>query len=106
MRKEGVRNNWNIDVENPRLTQHFVTLTIHREDGEVFHLARYHDMDFSERGPSQLAAFLDLTKGDVFPISWDVSAFAKGSADALRGLITDVPKERLTRAQIIALAVP
>jgi hypothetical protein len=96
----------NIEVENPRLTQHFVTFAFHREDGEVFHLARYHDVDHSERGPTQLAEFLCLPMGDIFPITWDVSPFANGSPDAVRGVLTDTPQERLSRAQIIALAVP
>ena len=96
----------NVDVENPRLTEHFVTLSFHREDEEVFHLARYHDVDHSQRGPRQLAAFLGLKKKDVFPIIWDVSPFAKGSTDALRGVIEEFPRERLSLDEIIALAVP
>jgi hypothetical protein len=95
----------NVDVDNARVTQHFVTLTFHREDGEVFHLARYHDLDHSERGPTQLAAFLGLPKADVFPISWDVSSFANGSTDAVRGWITEFPQERLSPSQIIALTM-
>ena len=96
----------NVDVTNPRLTEHFVTLSIYRDDGEVFHLARYHDFDFAERGPAQLAAFLRIAKNEVFPITWDVSQYASGVIDALRGSVSENPRQRLTRAEIIALAVP
>jgi hypothetical protein len=96
----------NVEIENPRLTEHFVSLSFHREDGEVFHLARYHDVDYADRGPRQLAAFLGLKKMEVFPLVWDVSAFAQGEREALRGIIAEVPRECLSRSQIIALAVP
>ncbi len=95
----------NVDASNPRLTAHFMTLSVER-GGSWFHLARYHDFDASERGPEQLAAFLDLTVDDVFPISYDLLQHAKGDPKALRGTIQAKPPEVLTRDQIIALAVP
>src|SRR4051812_18481550 len=45
----------NLDVEKAHLTEHFLTFSIYREDGEIFHMARYHDFDSSERGPDALA---------------------------------------------------
>jgi hypothetical protein len=96
----------NIDVTNPRLTKHFVTLSVFDDDGAIFHLARYHDVDAERRGPAQLARFLKMKGKDVFPIAWDVSRFARGVPAALSGVIAAEPPERLTRAQVIALAAP
>ena len=82
-----------------------MTISIER-GGRWFHLARYHDFDANERGPQQLAAFLDLTIEDVFPISYDLLPHVNGDAKALRGVIQAKPNEVLTREQVIALAVP
>ncbi len=95
----------NIDAENPRLTAHFLTLSVEHQ-GRWFHLARYHDPDYKKRGPGHLAAFLELAVNEVFPVSYDLRKFAKGHPLALRGAIPKEPKEKLTRDQIIALAVP
>ena len=95
----------NVDVTNPRLTQHFITLSV-LSGGLWFTMARYHDYDASERGPVALAAFLGLQVDEVFPVSYDISQFSLGDSGALVGLIEKEPRERLTRAQIIALAVP
>lgn len=95
----------NIDSKNPRLNQHFLTLSIERE-GRWFHLARYHDHDFRERGPEQLARFLGLAVDEIFPITYDIRSLTLGDPDALTGAVTEEPSERLTQAQLIALAVP
>jgi hypothetical protein len=95
----------NIDLSNPRLTQHFLTLSIHRK-GKWFTMARYHDHDVAKRGPKALAAFLHLPSNDVFPITYDLSGLAVGSSSALVGIIAVQPIEKLTRAEIISLAVP
>jgi len=95
----------NIDVSNPRLSEHFVTLSLERA-GQWFHLARYHDPEYAERGPEALARFLGLPLDDVFPISYDVRQYANGQEAALVGKVLKEPRERLTRAEIIALAVP
>jgi len=95
----------NIDASNPRLTQHFLTLSVFR-NGHWFTMARYHDFDANERGPRELANFLDLGVDEVFPIHYDIRPFCLGDHTALSGIITKEPRERLSRAQIIALAVP
>ena len=56
----------NVDAENPRLTEHVVTVSIER-DGRWFTLARFHDFDYPERGPEALARFLSLSIDEVFP---------------------------------------
>src|SRR5262249_37701259 len=58
----------NVDATNPRLTTHFLTLSVER-DGRWFHVARYHDFDYEERAPEKLAAFLGLAVNEVFPIT-------------------------------------
>ena len=95
----------NVDPTNPRLAHHFPTFSVER-DGRWFHLARYHDYDRDQRGPEKLAGFLGLSVEDVFPISYDARHCAKGDSSALIGTILDEPVEKLTRAEIIGLAVP
>jgi hypothetical protein len=95
----------NVDATDPRRTQHFLSLSIFR-DGQCFTLARYHDVDADKRGPQALAAFLALPIDRVFPISYDVSRFSKGNPAALTGRIEKEPREKLTRPELIALAVP
>ena len=95
----------NIDSQNQRLNEHFVTISIEHE-GRWFHLARYHDHDFGTRGPAELAEFLGIGVDDIFPISYDIRRFVVGHPDALKGTIGKEPSVRLTRAEIIALAVP
>jgi len=96
----------NLKPANPRLSEHFLTLSIFRDDGALFHMARYHDYDADERGPKALAEFLKMKEDEVFPITWNVRHLVVGEPVALHGKIEAEPKERLTRAQVIALAVP
>lgn len=84
--------------------QHFLTLSIFI-GGVIEHLSRYHDFDFAERGPAWLAKKLGKKVEEVFPIFYDVSAIASGSADCLRGFMSVEPKKKLSRREIIQLAV-
>lgn len=95
----------NVDAGNPRLTEHFLTLSIER-NGKWFTLSRYHDFDYVDYGPEVLARFLELDIDNIFPITYDITHYAKGNAAALEGEILKEPKEKLTRSQIIAMAVP
>lgn len=94
----------NVDARNVRLTEHFLTLSL-LSRATWFTLSRYHDFDYPQRGPAGLAEFLGLPIDEIFPISYDIRAFANGEAAALMGRIEAVPRERLSRAEIIALAV-
>jgi hypothetical protein len=96
----------NLDTTNTRFTEHFLTLSVFRSDGAVFHLARYHDFDAIKRSPTTLATFLGLPLEAVFPITYDVSSSVIGPPDVVRGVVTAEPRTRLTRAEVIALAVP
>lgn len=95
----------NVEPNSGRMTEHFLTLSVER-GGSWFTLARYHDFDFSERGPDALARFLELSRGDVFPIAYDIRGVVVGSDDALRGFVRESPRERLSRSEIIGMAVP
>ncbi len=95
----------NIDTTNARLTRHFISLSVKKDDG-WFHLARYHDYDYPSRGPVQLARFLGKDIESVFPLHYDVRFAAVGEEASLAGCIPSEPEERLTRAEIVALAVP
>jgi hypothetical protein len=94
----------NIDSNNPKSKKHLVQLIVFHT-GEKFILARYHDFDWNRQGPQALAEFLDKRIEDVFPISYDVSQFSTGDPSALAGRIEAEPKEKLTRVEIIALAL-
>lgn len=95
----------NIDLGNPKLTKHFLTLSV-LSRGRWFSMARYHDFDWNKRGPVALADFLELDIDDVFPISYDVSDCCLGDSAATSGVILKEPSEKLSRAEVIALAVP
>jgi hypothetical protein len=95
----------NIDLDQPKFTRHFMTISLWNA-GRWFHLARYHDFDYSTRGPEALANFLGLGIDDVFPIEYDVRKYVKGFSEALSGQIPKEPAEKLDRSEIIAMAVP
>jgi len=95
----------NVDMNNLRLTQLFLTLSIF-QGKRCFTLARYHDSDADQRGSQALADFLGLRVDEVFPIAYDISQLSLGNPAVLIGKIEKELRERLTRAQLIALAVP
>ena len=92
----------NFDVKNPRATQHFLDISIER-DGKWFDLARYHDFDFTSRGPEALARFLGLSVDDVFPITVDVRRYVRGDPAALIAIVRKEPQERLTDEERYAI---
>ena len=94
----------NIDARSPRITEHLVTLSIEYA-GRWFSLARYHDFNYADRGAEALSRFLGLAVDEIFPISFDVQQYAEGDPEALKGSIRKEPRERLSRAEIIAIAV-
>ena len=94
-----------IDTENPAFSKHVLTLSI-EGNGPWFHLARYHDHDYNQRGPKQLSKWLGKPVNQVFPMTFDIRHVFKGVSAALSGIIENVPREKLTRDEIIAMAVP
>lgn len=95
----------NIDLADPLNTEHFLTATIFRHSGERFHLARYHDLDYAQNGPAALAIFLGLPLDSVFPLRYDIGAVAEGNSESLRRLIPANPTSRLSRQQLMELAL-
>jgi hypothetical protein len=94
----------NIDLNSASKTSHFLTLSLWVRGG-WFNLARYHDFGYDTRGPAALALTLGLAVSDVFPIRYDISAWALGSPETIRGIVEAEPRDRLSRAELIALAV-
>jgi hypothetical protein len=84
----------NVDVNAPRLTRHFLTLSLYI-DHAWFHLARYHDFDIEERGPGALANQLELPLSEVFPIQYDLSQIVIGDANVVRGAVPAEPFESI-----------
>src|SRR5262249_22191245 len=95
----------NIDLGDPISTEHFLAVTVFDASGGRFRLARYHDIDYSRRGPIALASFLGLPVSSVFPIRYDVSDIAVGDAECLRRIILEVPASRLSDEELVELAV-
>jgi hypothetical protein len=60
----------------------------------------------TRRGPRTLAAALRRTIAEVFPISYDLRSYVRNAPPWLKGALDRSPRRRLTRAQVIALAVP
>lgn len=94
----------NVDVHDARRTRHFLTISVFAQD-EWFHLARYHDVDREEHGPARLAEALELRIDEVFPIRYDIGTWVTAAADSLLGKIDAEPLDRLSRTELIKLAV-
>lgn len=94
----------NVDVNDSHSTAQFLALTV-LDGGRQFFLARYFDSWLANHGPKALADFLQMPIDDVFPISYDIRSCATGDVNALVGTIEKEPRERLTEAQIMALAL-
>ena len=95
----------NISLQSTRQTQHFLTVTVFRADGQTFDLARYHDVDADRRGPSALAGFLGLSEAEIFPITYDISSVANGLPEVVSGKIDREPKEHLSAEELLDLAI-
>jgi len=93
-----------LSLRDPRSTRHFLTLSVENH-GEWFHLARYHDVDYDERGAKQLAEFLGLPVTSVFPIEYDLSGLVSADAALIKGGIPLEPQERLSKDELIQLAL-
>ena len=95
----------NLTLAAPELNEHFLTLTVFGSNARRFNLARYHDPGIDAHGPTALAAFLSLELSAVFPIRYDVSGVVLGHIAVTLGTITCLPSKRLSRAEVLALAV-
>jgi hypothetical protein len=96
----------NFSIDQPSHNEHFLTLQVFGPSGKSFGLARYHDIGRDTHGPEALASFLGLSLTDVFPIQYDLREIASGPDSLLHGTISATPTVALSRAELIALAVP
>ena len=92
----------NFNVTSPRATQQLMTLSIYRDD-EWRYLSRYHDMEFPDGGPEDVARFLGLHVDEVFPITVDVRRYVRGDPKSLVAIVPKEPQERLTDEERWAL---
>ena len=95
----------NLDLSDSKLTLHFLDVSIFDSSEKLFHLARYHDVDYAGHGPMALAKFLRLPVEEVFPIHFDISDVAVGKPDCIRGNILREPSNQLSKAELINMAV-
>jgi hypothetical protein len=95
----------NVSLANAETTAHFLSVSVLHAD-QWFHLARYHDAGRAEHGPNALASFLGLAVPQVFPFTYDISRWCIGLPNTVRGTVPAEPLVRLSRAELIALAVP
>ena len=91
-------------ANSARHNQHLATVAILWRD-RWFRLAHYIEFDRETRSPEQLAKFIGLTLGDVFPISYDLRHAVRGTEEALVGRLFAEQKERLSTDQFYALAL-
>lgn len=95
----------NIDVHNKKITKHFLTISI-LVGTQWFVLSRYHDFDYTTNGPPALASLLGLPVNEIFPITYDISGVvAGGDPSVLRGEVEADPEEKLSKEEVIALAI-
>ena len=95
----------NIDLNDHTQTEHFVALTLYRNDGTMFHLARYHDVNADIHGPMACAAFFGLDVADMFPITYDIESIAIGVPSSVRRKIPAEPLRRLDDDELMRMAV-
>ncbi|EMI24373.1 hypothetical protein [Rhodopirellula europaea] len=95
----------NVDLNDHTRTEHFVTLTLYRDDGKLFHLARYHDFNVDTHGPNECAAFFGFDIAEVFPITYDIGTVAIGVPTSIRRVINAQPTQRLDDDELMRMAV-
>lgn len=98
--------NWailgNLSLKDSMNNRHFLTVSLER-DGKWFDLARYHDADFSLRGPAQAAMFLNLPVSSIFPIAYDIRKICRGIPALLTGSIPSEVSEKLSSKELMDL---
>lgn len=95
----------NFDVNSPEKNEHLLQLRLERHE-KWFDLARYWDLDYHANGPDALSQFLELSKDEIFPITYDLTPYVVRDRAPLVGKVPMEPRERLPDQQIIRLALP
>jgi hypothetical protein len=93
----------NIELQHLRKTQQFLEISLHIADDDWFSLGRYYHVDYHRHGPEALAQYVNLSLDEIFPITYDISAVARGIEAVVKGSIPLEPAERLTDDERIAL---
>jgi hypothetical protein len=88
----------------PHLNRHLATFSFYTP-GRWFHLARYHDPDYQDRGPDALAAFLGHSVEEVFPFTFDIRGLIRTPGLELSWPIERSPEKRIARRELIAAVV-
>jgi hypothetical protein len=97
---------WSIDLRDATATKQFIQISLWL-DGRWWPLSER--LFPTERGtiethlPADLASKLGLALDAVFPIAYDISEFAHGPAEIIRGTISAEPRAKLTKDQRLAL---
>jgi hypothetical protein len=92
----------NINTKTPSLLEHVLTISLELEAGS-FRLARYYDVDYSDRGPAALARFLGLAASEIYPMAYDLRDFVKKRPEFLKNKITEEPSVRLTLMERLSM---
>ncbi len=95
----------NVHLQNKAANLHFITPAFETDSG-WFTLSRYFDTDVARNGPEKLSQLLGRELYAIFPIKYDISPWAVGDPEVIRGEIRAAPIERLSSAEIAKLAVP
>ena len=97
---------WSVDLTSLQRNEQFITIAFWL-NGSWWHLSkrpfRAPDGSIETHLPADLATKLGLDLDDVFPIAYDISAFAYGLPEVTRGKILTEPREKLTKSQRMAL---
>jgi hypothetical protein len=95
----------NFDAEDPQANEHFITLSL-LHNGKWFHLARYFDFDYAERGPEAMAAAFAKPIASIFPISGSLEGLVLASPRDLQFSVSAKPSVILTLDKLMEMAVP
>jgi hypothetical protein len=85
-----------VDLQDAFRNQQFLGLSIWHENG-WFHLVRSYES--ARMSPAALAARLGLTVEQAFPIAYDISGWAKGLPEVVRGEVSPEPEPRLSEEE-------
>lgn len=95
----------NLSVDNEFRNKYLLSVSLF-VGNQIFHLARYHDVEYDRCGPNALSKLLGFQVKEVFPISYNLRGVVhNGSGDPVKGQVLDAPVHRLSRIEIIDLAV-
>jgi hypothetical protein len=101
-RREALGILGNVDLDDVLATREFATLSV-RRGRSWFHLLRYFDPGYEQRGPQMLAEFMEIPLSDAFPIRYDISGAAVGHPQVVRGRINAEPETRLSESERLNL---